>query len=422
MAANNQVLKKLGVEMKTQITTLMVKNIPEKYTQRMLMDVFNHFGFDRCYDYIYLPVDFNRKVNIGYCFINLINAELCNEFRNFFKNFHLMIDPITDEWSTKLLQIVDAKVQGREANLRVMRRSAVMAKLYPPEHQPILIDADTGLEEPLPRSQAWPIETKVASRRLSVWEDIVEEGTDDDSDEFNVYGDDRRNSNAVPLTAAEFLETMHANIDDDEVRAEDPVLAMLNGDQSFYQEGDSSPATVSGSRRVSLIAPATSRRVSVREGTTSRRVSMVDAQRRASVSFDPSARRASIAEGRRTSVSFEPTARRQSIQAPEFIHTGGLKVIPNSPVFFLPKNSQGGFSNVMTEVLPQDTVVVDGTNSRRQSMQSCFTASRRASIAMPGPMPAYDHNGKRVSFVQGDLDHNTLLAKLQEVHGGIAHQ
>ena len=38
-------------------TTLMIKNIPNKYTQKMLLEEIdrNHFG---AYDFFYLPIDF----------------------------------------------------------------------------------------------------------------------------------------------------------------------------------------------------------------------------------------------------------------------------------------------------------------------------------------------------------------------------
>ncbi|KAL0311453.1 UNVERIFIED_CONTAM: protein MEI2-like 2, partial [Sesamum angustifolium] len=51
-------------------TTLMIKNIPNKYTSKMLLAAIDetHKG---TYDFLYLPIDFKNKCNVGYAFINM---------------------------------------------------------------------------------------------------------------------------------------------------------------------------------------------------------------------------------------------------------------------------------------------------------------------------------------------------------------
>ncbi|KAG2608819.1 hypothetical protein PVAP13_4KG012000 [Panicum virgatum] len=53
-------------------TTLMIKNIPNKYTSKMLLAAIDelHKG---TYDFFYLPIDFKNKCNVGYAFINMIS-------------------------------------------------------------------------------------------------------------------------------------------------------------------------------------------------------------------------------------------------------------------------------------------------------------------------------------------------------------
>ncbi|GJM91034.1 hypothetical protein PR202_ga07369 [Eleusine coracana subsp. coracana] len=53
-------------------TTLVIKNIPNKYTQKMLLDVIDE-THEGTYDFFYLPVDLKNKCNVGYAFINMIS-------------------------------------------------------------------------------------------------------------------------------------------------------------------------------------------------------------------------------------------------------------------------------------------------------------------------------------------------------------
>lgn len=55
-------------------TTLMIKNIPNKYTQKMLLTTIDE-KFHGTYDFFYLPIDFKNKCNVGYAFINMVRPE-----------------------------------------------------------------------------------------------------------------------------------------------------------------------------------------------------------------------------------------------------------------------------------------------------------------------------------------------------------
>ncbi|PNH07062.1 Protein MEI2-like 2 [Tetrabaena socialis] len=101
-------------------TTLMIKNIPNKYTQKMLLATIDE-QFRGVYDFFYLPIDFKNKCNVGYAFINLINpfdiiglVERFNHRR--WERFN----------SEKVCSISYARIQGRAALVAHFQNSSLM--------------------------------------------------------------------------------------------------------------------------------------------------------------------------------------------------------------------------------------------------------------------------------------------------------
>ncbi|GLU02849.1 hypothetical protein SLE2022_200820 [Rubroshorea leprosula] len=103
-------------------TTVMIRNIPSKYTRRMLKDfLMKHCKMENerkgkeeevqysAFDFLYLPIDFSTSCNKGYAFVNFTNPEAAWKFSLAKKN---------QSWdcfnSTKICDICCAKFQGKD--------------------------------------------------------------------------------------------------------------------------------------------------------------------------------------------------------------------------------------------------------------------------------------------------------------------
>lgn len=95
------------------ITTVMVRQIPRHYTQWMFLAEVNSGGFEGLVDFIYVPVDAKKKINVRYGFLNFIEAKYARAFRDKFDGAFLG-DKMKQEG--KPLGVHPASVQGYEAN------------------------------------------------------------------------------------------------------------------------------------------------------------------------------------------------------------------------------------------------------------------------------------------------------------------
>ncbi|KAF4650546.1 hypothetical protein FOL46_000908 [Perkinsus olseni] len=124
-------------------TTVMLRNIPNKYTQRMLLEVLAEEGFTDKVDFFYLPIDFRNKCNVGYAFINLCSHEYALQFMNVFHHYKL-----TAFNSLKVCETGFARIQGLQANINHYRNSPVN-EVSIPEYRPLLFN--NGKEVPFPQ-------------------------------------------------------------------------------------------------------------------------------------------------------------------------------------------------------------------------------------------------------------------------------
>mmetsp|Transcript_47998 Transcript_47998/g.133917 ORF Transcript_47998/g.133917 Transcript_47998/m.133917 type:complete len:504 (-) Transcript_47998:139-1650(-) len=129
-------------------TTVMLRNIPNKYTREMLVKQLSQ-DFSGQFDFMYLPIDFKNKCNVGYGFINFRMPEHCAKFVEMFHGVDVR-KCLPGLNSKKVVEVTPARVQGLSENVRRLRNSPVMNQLQDhPEWMPLLFNED-GFEEPFP--------------------------------------------------------------------------------------------------------------------------------------------------------------------------------------------------------------------------------------------------------------------------------
>jgi len=123
-------------------TTLMLRNIPNQYTRDMLCSRLTQIGFDGQYDFLYLPIDYNSKRNMGYAFINFRTSAACKAFTQSFDGVDAL-SCLPGSRSSKVCEVRRAEVQGLDANLKKMRSLNFIEQLADHEDwQPLFFDKD----------------------------------------------------------------------------------------------------------------------------------------------------------------------------------------------------------------------------------------------------------------------------------------
>lgn len=136
-----------GSEDRSTWTTRMVKNLPNDYRRQDVLDMLDFL--DVKYDFIYLPMDWGRRANLGYAFVNLISPQEAVRIESVITGF--------SEWRTsseKKCEVVWGKEdqQSLRANVERFRNSPVMHPDVPEEFKPLIFT--------LGRRSAFPAPTK----------------------------------------------------------------------------------------------------------------------------------------------------------------------------------------------------------------------------------------------------------------------
>lgn len=104
------------------ITTMMIRNLPNKYTSQMLVEELNLLGLNNLFDFVYVPTDQLTRWNVGYGFVNFINAEAAKECARTMTGYKFCR---CNPRQQRDIQVVPAHMQGLRKNLEHYRRTAV---------------------------------------------------------------------------------------------------------------------------------------------------------------------------------------------------------------------------------------------------------------------------------------------------------
>jgi len=97
--------------------TVMIRNIACRYSQEDVRLVLDSIGLGDKYDFIYVPMNAKRRANLGYFFVNFIQAEFVEECMR-----RLAGRVFGDCLSEKLCEVSQAHLQGNTTLARHFRR------------------------------------------------------------------------------------------------------------------------------------------------------------------------------------------------------------------------------------------------------------------------------------------------------------
>jgi len=130
--------------------TLMLRNIPNKYTQEQLLADLDMYR--KAIDFLYLPTDFKNTCNLGYAFLNFRDGEVAEAFAAAHNGERLPRFPL----SPKVLSVQCARVQGVQANIERFRDSSVMG-VQVEAMKPMLFEDGVQISFPAPSGDLPPL-------------------------------------------------------------------------------------------------------------------------------------------------------------------------------------------------------------------------------------------------------------------------
>jgi len=127
-------------------TTIMLRNLPQRFTQKSMLDLLDGEGFHAKYDFVYLPMDFRNGVNLGYAFVNTLTNEDALRAIEIFQGY--------DRWTEECDKVCEVSWahphQGLQEHVERYRNSPVMHPTTPEEYKPMIFANGQRVQFPGP--------------------------------------------------------------------------------------------------------------------------------------------------------------------------------------------------------------------------------------------------------------------------------
>lgn len=119
-------------------TTLIIKKVPKTFTRAMLLELLERGGLQGTYDFVYVPIDFDKFLGTGCAFVNFLETEHAERFMETYQGY--------TNWGVKSGNSKAAEIawsqacQGKLAHVERYRDSPVMHPSVPDEFKPAVFE------------------------------------------------------------------------------------------------------------------------------------------------------------------------------------------------------------------------------------------------------------------------------------------
>lgn len=117
-------------------TTMMIRNIPNRYTQRELIRELESLGFGGTFDFLYVPIDKGTMCNVGYAFVNFVDHHHASRCMTVFENYSFAKHR---KARGKIATVSVAHIQGLEANIRHYENATVNGSARSRQRGPVIM-------------------------------------------------------------------------------------------------------------------------------------------------------------------------------------------------------------------------------------------------------------------------------------------
>lgn len=121
-------------------TTVMLRGLGATMNREILVSILRKTKFHSCFDFVYLPGDFNTLQPQGFAFVNFVDHKTARQFQQ----------DLPRELGTDVQVLWSDKEQGIDENVARYRNSPVMHNSLPEQFRPVLLRNGAMVNFPKP--------------------------------------------------------------------------------------------------------------------------------------------------------------------------------------------------------------------------------------------------------------------------------